>query len=114
MRSQIVKNLINKIGSEVTVIAPNQSFTNQTTKAVIEPITSFSETYKKDKFSSLGGLDSNNYVYFGSSDVRLDTYPVNTKIVCNNETYIMKNSEKFSVSGEIIYVWAALQKYIEE
>lgn len=113
MRSQIVKGLINKIGSTVQIIAPNENFADVTTKAVIEPVTSLNNNYKKDRFSSLGSLDLNDYVFFGSSDIRLDKYPVNTKIICGCDKYIVKNSEKVSIGNEIIYIWAALQKCIE-
>lgn len=113
MRNQIVKGLINKIGSTIKIIAPNKSFNDVTAKAVIQPATSLNNIYKKDIFSSLGSLDQNKYVFFGSYDVRIDKYPVDTKVICGCDKYIIKNSEKVSIGDEIIYTWAVLQKCIE-
>lgn len=113
MRNKFVKELINKIGSTIKIIAPNENFHDATTKAVIQPITNLHSLYKKDMFSSLGSLDKNEYILFGPYDIRIDEYPINTKIICGCDEYIIKNSEKISIGDEIIYIWAVLQKCIE-
>lgn len=112
MFSNCVSSLIKKFGRSVTII-PDEN--NQvSTKAFIQPLRYINQSYFGEKFVDIGYLNKQNYLYIGDKNARLDLFPFNTKIISNNDSFVVKRAHPVYLGEKILYVWAIIQVFVED
>lgn len=109
-----VKSILNKFGRNVNVIDQTENIQSKTTKAFIQPLRYRDKNYIGAKYMDVGVVDGTNYLYIGSSNLRLDLYPSNTQIKTDEESYVVKRAQKVCFKDDIVYIWAILQLCVEE
>lgn len=82
--------------------------------ASIQPLRYKYKSYFTENYIEAGNIDDRNYVYMGDPRARLDNLPFDTIIRTETDTFVVKRAEKVCLGTEIIYIWAMLQRYIEE
>lgn len=112
MFSNCVSSLINKFGRSVEVILSDNSKTS--TKAFIQPLRYKDQTYLGGKCIDIGYLNGKNYLYIGDKNTRLDLLPFNTKILTNEESYVVKRAQAVYLGENVLYVWAVIQLFVED
>ena len=112
MFSSCVSSLINKFGRNVDVILSDNS--KISTKAFIQPLKLKDQTYMGGKRIDIGYLNEKNYLYIGDKNIRLDLLPFNTKILTNDESFIVKRAQAIYLGENILYIWAIIQMFVED
>lgn len=101
------KNLILRYGQPIT-ITKSSADTPKSTRAFIQPL-------RWDVQSPLYGdyEDSNKteqFLYIGSPNFQLSTYPTTTVITCEGQNYIIVKAESVYLADQVIYERAVLEK----
>lgn len=114
MRSKLVKNILDKYGSNVQLISYEDGVELiESGKAFIQPLR-YKSSSMENEFFNPGYVDKSRYMYIGDPSLRLDLKPFNSILTCEDKNYIIKKSKCISMGNEIIYIWAILQEaYIE-
>lgn len=112
MFSDCVSRLINKFGRTVSIVPNDDS--KILTKAFIQPLRYKDKNYLGGKYIDIGYLNEKNYLYIGDKNTRLDLLPFNTKVVTNNESYVVKRAQAVYLGENILYVWAIIQVFVED
>lgn len=106
-----VLKVLSICGEEVKISTENG---NIKIMASIQPLRYKYKSYFSEKFIEAGNMDDRNYVYMGDPGARLDLLPFDTLVETSTDKFIVKRAEKVCLGTEIIYIWAMLQKYVEE
>lgn len=112
MISNCVSSLINKFGRSIDVILSDNR--KISTKAFIQPLRYKDQTYLGGKCIDIGYLNERNYLYIGDKNTRLDLLPFNTRLIANDETYVVKRAQAFYLGENVLYVWAIIQVFVED
>lgn len=113
MRSAIVRNSINKYGSTVEIL-DDKNQVKLTTKALIQPSRYVNKNTFGYQYLKMGKADIDTFTYIGPSEIRIDTFPFDTVLRCNENLFIVKRAQKICFEDEVLYVWGLLQKYVPE
>lgn len=113
MRRELVRSSINKYGSTVEVLDGSNNL-KTTTKALIQPSRYVNKNTFGYQYLKMGIADIDTFLYIGMPEVRIDTFPLDTILRCNNDLYTIKRAQKVCFADETIYVWAMLQKYVPD
>lgn len=108
---QAAVKTIEKCGEEVQIINGENTYK---TMAVIQPLVYKNSGSFSEQYEPMGVLEDQVYTYIGNPDVGTDKLSFDTIVNTNDESYIVKRAENFKYNGKIIYIWALLQKHVEE
>lgn len=101
------RKIILKYGQTV-VIQPTGTSHSIKAKAIIQPLRSdFQSGLYADYADS---PKTEQFLYIGLPEIKLNTYPDTTIITCAGENYSIKKSESFYCGNQVMYERAVLEK----
>lgn len=107
-----VHNLINRYGSRLE-ISNGKDIT--AVRAFIQPLRYKNKMYIDGSFLPGGYIDGGHYLYIGSPEIRFDKGFEDVVITtADNESFIVKRAELYTLSDVPIYIWAILTPYAKE
>lgn len=107
-------DIIRRCGVEVLIKSGGDNPKIEKTIAVIQSFKSKQYSNIDGKFVASGYVDNSRYLYIGPSNIRLDKYGTDTVIIDKDTKYTLKRAEKVCYCNEVIYIWAMLQKCIDD
>ncbi len=102
---------IEKCGEEITL---EKDGTTYSTLAVIQPLRYKNSSYFENLYVPEGYYNGNSYIYIGKPDVGIELLTYDSTITATSGKYVVKRVEKVCYGSEVIYIWALLQKCVEE
>lgn len=102
---------IEKCGEEVQIIKGENTYK---TMALIQPLKNRYSSYFSGVQAPIGALEDQVYTYIGKPDVAIDILTFDAIVNTKEDSYVVKRSEEFKYKGNIVYIWALLQKHIVE
>lgn len=109
-RKSYVNSMIKKYGISVEIIRPDPSLDTETTKAFVQPLRFKSSN---ERAFDIGFCDRERYWYIGCTDVRLDTYPIDTIVKTSNGSYTVRRADRVFINEDILYIVGVLEKCVD-
>ncbi len=110
-RAEIIKNELIKVGKEIFLA--DGDWVSTPFFAVIKQKWQETKTNFEPKYTAIGEVSADYYVYIGPYDHNIEALSDNALVLYDDEKYIFKKKQGFVMGGETIYYWGVLRRVWE-